>query len=151
MFEKILVPLDGSELAASILPLVEELAWMHKSSVVMLAVVRPPHTTEYTRSEDLMALNQQSMEVLRRDAEAYLAARKGEWRPEGIPVTTKMIASSSVASTILDYAEANGIDLIAMSTHGRSGLGRWVYGSVADKVLQHAVCPVLLIRSQQDG
>ena len=151
MFEKILVPLDGSELAASILPLVEELAWTHKSSVVMLAVVRPPHTTEYTRSEDLMALNQQSVEVLRSDAEAYLAARKGEWRPEGIPVNTKVIASSSVASTILDYAEANGIDLIAMSTHGRSGLGRWVYGSVADKVLQHAICPVLLIRSRQDG
>ena len=151
MFEKILVPLDGSELAASILPLVEELAWTRKSSVVMLAVVRPPHTTEYTRSEDLMALNQQSVEVLRRDAEAYLAARKGEWRPEGIPVKTRVIASSSVASTILDYAEANGIDLIAMSTHGRSGLGRWVYGSVADKVLQHAICPVLLIRSRQDG
>jgi nucleotide-binding universal stress UspA family protein len=151
MFENILIPLDGSELASSILPLVEELAWTHKSSVVMLAVVRPPHTTEYTRSEDLMALNQQSLEVLRRDAEAYLAARKGEWRPEGIPVKTKVIASSSVASTILDYAEANGIDMIAMSTHGRSGLGRWVYGSVADKVLQHAICPVLLIRSRQDG
>ena len=135
MFENILIPLDGSELASSILPLVEELAWTHKS----------------TRSEDLMALNQQSLEVLRRDAEAYLAARKGEWRPEGIPVKTKVIASSSVASTILDYAEANGIELIAMSTHGRSGLGRWVYGSVADKVLQHAICPVLLIRSRQDG
>ena len=151
MFEKILVPLDGSELASSILLLVEELAWMHKSSVEMLAVVRPPHATEHTRSEDLMALNQQAVEVLRRDAEAYLAARKGEWRPEGIPVRTKVIVSSSVASTILDFAEANGIDLIAMTTHGRSGLGRWVYGSVAGKVLQQASCPVLLVRSRQDG
>ena len=76
MFEKILVPLDGSELASQILALVEELAWAHKSEVVLLSVVKPPRATESTRSEDIMALNQQILKVMENDARAFLAGKK---------------------------------------------------------------------------
>jgi len=149
MFERILVPLDGSDLAEAILPLVQEMAWTHKSTVQLIRVVRSPRTTESTRSEDMMVLNQQVVSVMEQDAHNYLAGKKGQLRQVNIPVSTKVIVSEMPASTILDYAEEEEADLIAMSTHGRSGIRRWVYGSVAEKILQGASCPVLLVRSQQ--
>jgi nucleotide-binding universal stress UspA family protein len=150
VYKKILVPLDGSKLAEVVLPHVEQLAWELGSSLILLRVVRPPRAVEYTRQEEMMALNRERETVFKRDAETYLAARRGELRNKNIEVSTHIIVSEAVATAILDFAESEGVDLIAMSTHGRSGLGRWVYGSVADKVLQGATCPVLLIRAKRE-
>jgi nucleotide-binding universal stress UspA family protein len=151
MYKKILLPLDGSKLAEVVLPHVEQLAWELGSSLILLRVVRPPRAVEYTRQEEMMALNREREAVFKRDAETYLAARRGELRNKNIEVSTHIIVSEAVATAILDFAESEGVDLIAMSTHGRSGLGRWVYGSVADKVLQGATCPILLIRANREG
>jgi nucleotide-binding universal stress UspA family protein len=150
VYKKILVPLDGSKLAEVALAHVEQLAWEQGSSLILLRVVRPPRAVEYTRQEEMMALNREREAVFKRDAETYLAARRGELRNKNLQVTTHIILSEAVATAILDFAESEGVDLIAMSTHGRSGLGRWVYGSVADKVLQGATCPVLLIRAKRE-
>lgn len=150
MYKKILVPLDGSKLAEVALAHVEQLAWELGSSLILLRVVRPPRAVEYTRQEEMMALNRERETVFKRDAETYLAARRGELRNKNFEVSTHIIVSEAVATAILDFAESEGVDLIAMSTHGRSGLGRWVYGSVADKVLQGATCPVLLIRAKRE-
>jgi nucleotide-binding universal stress UspA family protein len=98
----------------------------------------------------MMALNQEREAVFKREAEKYLAARRGALRNKKIQVSTRIIVSEAVADAILDFADQQQVDLIAMSTHGRSGLGRWVYGSVADKVLQGATCPVLLIRAKRE-
>jgi nucleotide-binding universal stress UspA family protein len=150
VYKKILVPLDGSKLAEVALAHVEQLAWEQGSSLILLRVVRPPRAVEYTRQEEMMALNREREAVFKRDAETYLAARRGELRNKNLEVSTHIILSEAVATAILDFAESEGVDLIAMSTHGRSGLGRWVYGSVADKVLQGATCPVLLIRAKRE-
>jgi nucleotide-binding universal stress UspA family protein len=150
VYKKILVPLDGSKLAEVALAHVEQLAWEQGSSLILLRVVRPPRAVEYTRQEEMMALNREREAVFKRDAETYLAARRGELRDKNLEVSTHIILSEAVATAILDFAESEGVDLIAMSTHGRSGLGRWVYGSVADKVLQGATCPVLLIRAKRE-
>jgi nucleotide-binding universal stress UspA family protein len=150
VYKKILVPLDGSKLAEVALAHVEQLAWEQGSSLILLRVVRPPRAVEYTRQEEMMVLNREREAVFKRDAETYLAARRGELRNKNLEVSTHIILSEAVATAILDFAESEGVDLIAMSTHGRSGLGRWVYGSVADKVLQGATCPVLLIRAKRE-
>ena len=150
MYQKILVPLDGSKLAEVVLVHIEQLAWKLGSSLALLRVVRPPRSVEYPWQEEMMALNQERESVFKRDAETYLAARGGELRGKKIEVSTHTIISEAVAATILDFADRQDVDLIAMSTHGRSGIGRWVYGSVAEKVLQGANCPVLLIRARRE-
>ena len=151
MYKKILVPLDGSKLAEVVLPHVEQLAWELGSLVILLRVVRPPRSGDYPWQEEMMALNRERESVFKREAETYLAARRGALRTKKIDVNTRVVVSEAVADIILDFAEQEGVELIAMSTHGRSGLSRWVYGSVADKVLQGASCPILLIRAKREG
>jgi nucleotide-binding universal stress UspA family protein len=146
MYQTILVPLDGSKLAEVALRHVEQLAYELGSSLLLLRVVRPPHSVEHPRAEEMMALNREREAVFKQDAETYLAARRGELREKGLEVNTYVIVNRNVASTILDFAKRQDVDLIAMSTHGRSGVSRWVYGSVTDKVLQGSTRPVLLIR-----
>jgi nucleotide-binding universal stress UspA family protein len=150
VYKKILVPLDGSKLAEVGLTHAEQLAWELGGSLILLRVVQPPRSGEYPWQEGMMALNRERESLFRREAETYLAALRGELRTKKIDVKTHMVVSDTVAAAILDYAEQEAVDLIAMSTHGRSGLTRWVYGSVADKVLQGATCPILLIRAKRE-
>ena len=67
----------------------------------------------------------------------------------GVKASVVMKEDLTAANAILDYADHNGVDLIAMSTHGRSGIGRWLMGSVADKVVHGAKMPVLLVRPDE--
>lgn len=145
MYKKILVPLDGSKLAEVVLSHVERLAWELGSSLILLRVVRPPRSGDYPWQEEMMALSQEREAVFKREARTYLAARRGELREKSIEVSTQVIISDAVAAAILDSADQEEVDLIATSTHGRSGLSRWVYGSVAD-----ADCPILLIRTKRE-
>jgi len=147
MYQRILIPLDGSELAEDILPHAEALARAFKAEVVLLQVISAypvsPHVTApmMQRVEDVERL-------AREEATAYLT-RIEEWlQVKGIRVQ-KIVSTGEVAGEILEQARHHGCDLIAMMTHGRSGLGRWVFGSVADKILQRACCPVLLVRAGQ--
>ena len=151
MYKKILVPLDGSKLAESALRHVEQLAWEMKSLLVLLRVVKPPRSVEHPWAEEMMALNREREAVFKKEAEIYLAGRKGELRNKKIEAATYIIISQDVAATILDFAAQQQVDLIAMSRYGRSGPSRWVFGSVAERVLQNAPCPVLLVPSQQEG
>jgi len=79
----------------------------------------------------------------------YLEKLAAPLREEGVNVKTAVVERDVVAEAIVDYAEQNDIDLIVMTTHGRSGLSRLVFGSVAESVVRHAPCPVLLIRSKE--
>ncbi len=76
---------------------------------------------------------------------SYLKARQGELRQQGFEARI-LLRDTSPAEDIIDAAIAEDIDLIVMSTHGRGGLARWTFGSVADKVARHSPCPVLLVR-----
>ncbi len=136
-YRKILVPLDGSDCAEGVLPYVEDLASDLKASVSLLRVAFA-HTfpgADQTEAEVAVV----------REAEKYLAKVEEVLKAKGFRVDSH-VRYGNDAEEILDHAFQNDVDLIAMSTHGRSGLGRWMLGSVAEKVLRHAPKPVFLVR-----
>ncbi len=129
-YQKILVPLDGSELAEKAIPYTETIAKVKKSEVVLFAVSITP--AGYRRDRLL---------------KSYLDANAKDLVARGIKVSTT-VAYGEVAEEIIGYADKNNIDLIVISTHGYSGIKRWVLGSVAQKVLYGTCVPVLLIKSK---
>lgn len=139
MYKKILVPLDGSELAEVALPYAEGVAGRLKAELVMLMVC-PETDPVYAAFGDDAKLRQAG-------AGRYLHRLANDFKEQNIEVRLEVRLGPS-ASTIVDMAEEEGFGLIIMATHGRSGLGRWVLGSTADKVLRAATRPVLLIRAK---
>jgi nucleotide-binding universal stress UspA family protein len=139
MYQKILVPLDGSELAECVLPHVEAMAGGCKVKDVVLARVvepfRQPSGSDY-------AIDSQSMA----GADQYLKQVKTKMKLSGSTVATEILRGNP-ASELADYAAKNGVDLIVIATHGRSGVSRWVWGSVADRILRSACVPVLMVRA----
>lgn len=133
MYNKILVPLDGSELAETVLSHVEAIA--HEAEVILLRVLPAtgvlPATAEAERSA----------------ARESLERAKKRLQQKGINARTTIRHGEDAALEITDYAEVNDVDLIAMSTHGRSGVSRWIFGSVAEKVLRGTNKPILLVRA----
>jgi nucleotide-binding universal stress UspA family protein len=144
MFKKILVVLDGSGLAQAVLSYVEELAWKFESEVLLLSVVTP--VQDLLMMEFMPHFQEADREMLMERARAYLSGVRGELRARNIAVEM-MVAEGNPPATILDVAERERVDLIAMTAHGRTGLSLWDFGSVADKVMRRAPCPVLLVRS----
>ena len=142
MFTKILVPLDGSELAEAILPQVETLVRDFGAEIVLLRA----HTLQ---SGTYLGSNPYALaDITRYECEAghaYLDQVAAQLRAKGLSVKT-ILNEGRAANVILDTAEAVRADLIAMTTHGRSGVGRWLMGSVADAVIHAATVPVLLSR-----
>lgn len=145
MYKKILVPLDGSELAEQVLPLVIEIAKGAGSEIILLRV---PDVPIYETMMTVPEFNTQVREQAEREAREYLAQLSGDLREKGLRVRTHIALAGAVYYTILQTAKEFGVDVIAMSTHGRSGLARLVMGSVADDVVRHADLPVLLVRPQ---
>lgn len=148
MYNTILVPLDGSKRAERILPYVEKLALGFDLKVVFLQVVETDFTSTspYSYYTD-PGLEKAEREKLRREAEAYLGGRQGEFREKGIQARF-LVSEGPVVRTIIDRAEREGADLIAMASHGRTGLARVFYGSVAAGVLHQVDRPLLIIRSE---
>ncbi len=146
MYNTILVPLDGSKRAEAILPHVEELALCTDGQVIFLRVVEPDPVISSPEGSRL-ALDALRLEQRTREADEYLAGLKGEFREKGIQART-YVAHGTVVETILDIAEREDTDLIAMASHGRTGLPRVFYGSVAAGVLHRIDRPLLLIRSR---
>lgn len=153
MFQKVVVMLDGSELAEQVLPHLEEVIRGHESDVHLLSVAPPPTPAAVAMAEiypayvttDFLAGEAEERERVQQELSRYLAGVAERLRSQAASVQT-VVRSGHAAEEILRYAEETQANLIAMSTHGRSGLSRWVYGSVADKVLRGAECPVLLVR-----
>jgi nucleotide-binding universal stress UspA family protein len=141
MYKRVLVPLDGSELGQSIVPLLLEIAGPLDMTVVLLRVLEPltPLAT------DGMPIVVDDLQARRRHAEEYLAPIAIGLRTRGIDVTSE-IRVGRADEQILAAARELGAGLIAMSTHGRGGLGRLLFGSVAEQVLRHAEVPVFLMR-----
>ncbi|MCC6454825.1 MAG: universal stress protein [Caldilineaceae bacterium] len=147
---RLLVPLDGSELAELALPKAREAAKNRGAEILLLHVLEKP-------IEDSMRLLLDSREELNAmvedwqvDVQTYLESVAEGLRAEGIQVAMR-IAWGRPSEIIEQTVEAEQIDLIVMSTHGRTGLSRWVFGSIASKVLHTSTCPLLLVRAIQDG
>ena len=143
MYERILIPLDGSELAEAILPFAEKVAGPLDAEVVLLRVVEPVAPGEAMAPAGLMPPDTLSL----REAEAreYLAALASRLAAKGLRVQTVMRVGFP-ATEIAATAAARQADLITMSTHGRTGLRRVLFGSVAESVLRTASVPVLMVR-----
>ncbi|MCS6845482.1 MAG: universal stress protein [Caldilineales bacterium] len=146
MYRRLLVPLDGSALAERALGHAEALARLFDSELILLRVVVSPYTL--VAPDLILAGADPDLPALRAHAEAYLRSVAGRLENQGMRVRT-VVCDGPVAEMILDQAQAQEADLIVMSTHGRGGVRRWVYGSVAERVLQGAACPVLLIRAAE--
>jgi nucleotide-binding universal stress UspA family protein len=145
MYKKILVPLDGSPQAEAILPHAEDLAARYGATVVFLEVVEP--TVVYASPYGLYPeIDPTETAARAEEVNAYLAAVEARFQAGGI-ATERRVAYGPVVSAILDAAAKEQADLIAMASHGRTGLGRWVYGSVASGVLRGVDRPLLLVRS----
>jgi nucleotide-binding universal stress UspA family protein len=148
MFKHILVTLDGSPLAEAALPAALAMASQFESEITLLRVVRPPYITTNVGGSAYADMVLGLRDLARTEATTYLKGHQGSLRQQGYKVHAHMSEGESVAEIILDVAAGLGVDTIVMSTHGRGGIGRWVYGSVADKVLRHACVPVLLVRAE---
>ncbi len=140
-YNKILVPLDGSELAERALATAQQLALVTAAELVLLRIVPPLFL-----SVDPLVFDQMSQQG-EDEAMAYLRRVQDTQLPANLRVHL-VTQTGPVAGLILQYAQNHACDLIIMSSHGRSGASRWVYGSVADKVLRGACCNVLIIRAQ---
>lgn len=140
MYEKILVPLDGSELAEVALPYAEELAGRLSSEVTLLYVSEMLEDPYQHMHESYLG---KMIETTRQGIKSYL-------EKPGMPAiqVKSEILFGNPAERIVDYAEKTGTGLIVMSTHGRSGVKRWTLGSVADKVVRATTRPVALIRAR---
>jgi nucleotide-binding universal stress UspA family protein len=155
MYKKILVPLDGSELAECVLPHVESIAkGCSVPNLVFVRVVEPAHlpvATEFAgggsfSEEDAAKARKRQDEHNRAEAKQYLNNIIKQGTYDGAALKAEVIMGKP-ADSIAEYAEKKGVDLIVIATHGRSGISRWVYGSVADKVLRSACVAVLMVRA----
>ncbi len=144
MYKKILVPLDGSELAKRGLEEAEKLAKFFEAEIVLFQVV--PFMPIYGSPELVTPLivDEKQKEAV----EKYLATLAEELKKKGFRVTFMVKTGQQVAAEIIDFAKEVGADLIVMCTHGRSGITRWVLGSTAHKVIIRAETPILLVRSK---
>ena len=145
MYRKILVPLDGSELAECVLrPVGDLVRGCEVENVVFLRVVEPLISMFYENAA-LSPRELDSIETMRRDnAQKYLNDVVSRVR---YAVSTEVVFGGAAAEGIIEYARENSVDLIVIATHGRSGVRRWVWGSVADRVLKAARVPVLMVRA----
>jgi nucleotide-binding universal stress UspA family protein len=148
MYKTILVPLDGSKRAEAILPHIENLSLCFNSKVIFFIVAEPSLMLEYDEVID-MSKYLEKFDHQRKETETYLASLQEEFRAKGIKVQT-LIGHGLVVKAIIDAAEHENADLVAMASHGRSGLFRTFYGSVAAGVLQRIDRPLFLIRSRSD-
>lgn len=147
-FKRILVPLDGTPLAERALAPATVLALKLESQIILLRALEIP-TSPLPAYYPKTARNQmlEVCELMRQEAESYLKALEADLRGQGLDVRI-LLPDPPPAESIIDAAAAEDVDLIAMSTHGRGGLARWAFGSVADKVAHYSSCPVLLIREK---
>lgn len=146
MLTRILVPLDGSALAEEVLPLASAMARQLRGELALLRVV-PPLVNQYLVTENGTYVYEDDLKtIVLRDARTYLRAVVQTLSERGVNAVP-VLETGLPAEALLDYARATKADLIAMSTHGRGGLGRLAFGSVAHRVLLEAHVPVLLHRS----
>jgi nucleotide-binding universal stress UspA family protein len=151
MIEKVLIPLDGSKVGEAALPVIEKLATIlmpeTKIEVTLLGVVTQlRHWVVVGEASAPISYNQEELKAIEERVFDYLDKAGATLRGRGATVNIR-VTTGNAPDEILKVAEEIGVNLIAMSTHGRSGLSRLAFGSVTDKVLRGAGIPVLMVRA----
>jgi nucleotide-binding universal stress UspA family protein len=146
MYNKILVPLDGSEFSECSLQHVKAIAMgCQVPEVVLLRVVEPLSSKELSALAEIRRPPIEEIEAEKKsEATDYISRTVQQFNTEGVLAKGEVITGRA-GETILDYTEKNKVDLIIMSTHGKSGITRWAFGSVADRVVRHSTVPVLTV------
>ena len=143
MYNQILVPLDGSDLAEMALPHAESLARKYDATLVLLSIVTPPVLAG--RGAKAMELFEEQIDTLMQEADGYLDKLKGRLTEKQIKTET-YTKIGPVVKSILEFADNDGIDIVVIASHGRSGLGRFFFGSVAAGILNRIGQPLMVIR-----
>jgi nucleotide-binding universal stress UspA family protein len=146
MYRNILVPLDGSQFGECGLEHIEAVAsGDNGAKIVLFRVVEPLSVEDVSRlavkKDDLLYKAEMDNQ---NEARKYLNQIKRSLAKSGLKAET-VVVDGDAADEILAYARNNKVDLILLTTHGRSGASRWFFGSVAEKVLQHCPVPILLV------
>jgi nucleotide-binding universal stress UspA family protein len=141
MYQKVLVPLDGSQLAECALPHVKKMAREGYVGEIILLHVIDIHPIALVEGFDIATIQKSNFDCSR----SYLDQLQAQFRKEGIEVKTELLKGSA-AQEIAEYANQQGVDLIVIATHGYTGMKRLMFGSVALMVLHESHVPVLLIR-----
>jgi len=155
MYERILIPLDGSKVGEAALPYIEELASKLspevKVEVTLFQVVTSlTHYVVSGQASANVAYTVEEMEQIKRGVMGYLDKAGGGLRSKGAIVKIK-VGIGNAAEEIIKAADEINADWIAMSTHGRSGISRWAFGSVTDKVLRGGNKPMLMVRVPKEA
>ena len=147
ILNKVLVPLDGSKESEAVIPYIEELASKLKAEVVLLQVVAGAYHV-YASAEGVAQIRytEKEMEPLKTSAKDYLKKVASGLKEKGI-TTRSEVRVGAAAGEIVKLADEIYADVVAMSTHGRSGVGRWVFGGVTDRLLRGGNTPVMLVRA----
>jgi len=147
MYEKILVPLDGSKRAEMVRPHVRELANRFQATVILIMVV------EYSYADGIgqtyVSISEKAFKAQLKDNELYLDGIASKFRDKGIACKT-LVVLGPVVEKIIEAANIEDVDLIAMTSHGRGGLARIFYGSVAAGILNRVDRPLFIVRSRWD-
>lgn len=146
MFKHLLVPLDGSGFAEAAIPYAIDLAAKYDSEITLIRVVMPPHMGEGSLSPESADFMIKMRDETHKESIDYLQQQKGSLRQQNFKVHYQVAESEDVAAEIISAVKSGTYDTVVMCTHGRGGISRWLFGSVAMRVLQSAEVPVLLIR-----
>lgn len=144
MYNTILVPLDGSKRAETILSHVEDVARRYKAKIIFLGVIEPPPAL--AAPDAVYIPSREIIEEYQHEVETYLVEKQAEFQEKGIETVIRIIYGR-VVDEIIHTAAREHADLVAMTSHGRTGLARVFYGSVAAGVLHRIDRPLLLVRA----
>lgn len=147
VYRNILVPLDGSQRAENVLPIITQLAHFHKSQIHLVQVIQTPEMARQMPPvrEDI-ELSNRIVERNREEAERYLEQLKSRSYLEGITIQTHLITSDNAAVALHQLAEQENIDLAALSAHGYSGNHQWPYGSMVNNFIMYGKMPLLVVQ-----
>ena len=147
--KSIVVPLDGSKLAETVLPNAIDLAKKLSLEIVLTRAYQLSPSAAFAGADAVYIPNSDALlTVVREENNAYLQAKVDELRQNGIAKVSSILLVGSGADEIIDLARTTPDNLIAMCTHGRSGVKRWALGSVTEKVVRHSGDPVLVVRAE---
>ena len=146
--KSIVVPLDGSKLAETVLPRAVDLAKKLSLEIVLTRAYQIPLSNYGVADAAYIPNPNALMNVVKEEAGAYLETKVNELRQNGVEKVSSILLLGSGADEIIDLARTTPDNLIAMCTHGRSGVKRWALGSVTEKVVRHSGDPVLVVRAE---
>ena len=147
--KSVVVPLDGSKLAESVLPHAIDLAKKLNLAIVLTRAYQIPLSAAYAGGDAPYVPNSNALlNWVREEADAYLKAKVEELHQNRVEKVSSILSIGSGADEIIELARTTPDNLIAMCTHGRSGVRRWALGSVTEKVVRHSGDPVLVVRAE---